>query len=97
MTVKTAQERRAAVLQDAVSYAQPAIAAAQAAIRAALNQVPPAELARHVAALTPAARANRDALAEASRRLASAAHALAGHGTARAEAELIQARRFGTY
>ena len=97
MTAKTSQERRAAVLQDAVSYAQPAIAAAQAAIRAALNPVPPAELARHVAALTPAARANRDALAEASRRLASAAAVLSGGSVKAAEAELAMARRFGTH
>ena len=55
MTAKTPAERHLARAQEATAYALPAIAAAQAAIRAALNTVPPDGMAAHVAALTPPA------------------------------------------
>jgi hypothetical protein len=97
MTAKTPTERRLAAAREATAYALPAIAAAQTAIRAALNTVPPDRLAAHVAALTPAARAAREALADASRRLSAAAAVLSGGSVKAADAELILARRFGTH
>ena len=93
MTAKTPLDRHHAALR----YALPAIAAAQTAIRAALNTVPPDRLAAHVAALTPAARDAREALADASRRLSAAAAVLSGGGVKAADTELAMARRFGTH
>ena len=90
-------KRHLARAQEATAYALPALAAAQTAIRAALNTVPPDCMAAHVAALTPAARAAREALADASRRLSAAAAVLSGGSVKAAEAELAMARRFGTY
>jgi hypothetical protein len=97
MTAKTPTERRLAAAREATAYALPAIAAAQTAIRAALNTVPPGYMAAHVAALTPAARAAREALADASRRLSAAAAVLSGGSIKTADAELAMARRFGTH
>jgi hypothetical protein len=97
MTAKTPLDRHLARAQEATAYALPAIAAAQTAIRAALNTVPPDCMAAHIAALTPAARATREALAEASRRLSAAAAVLSGGSIKAAEAELTLARRFGTH
>jgi hypothetical protein len=97
MTAKTPTERRLAAARDATAYALPALAAAQTAIRAALNTVPPDCMAAHIAALTPAARAAREALADASRRLSAAAAVLSGGSVKAAEAELTLARRFGTH
>jgi hypothetical protein len=97
MTAKTPLDRHLARAQEATAYVLPAIAAAQTAIRAALNTVPPDCMAAHIAALTPAARATREALAEASRRLSAAAAVLSGGSVKAADAELILARRFGTH